>query len=197
MPLTRLGQQAYPRRWRHRGPGPARRPAAAPQPLPKAFYPNAFSTPSLCTMFALSDGVADPRGLAGYFNTTRRSLFGSQAEVQRLDVDLRVTSRQRGLTRSARQLHKLVCARMRRRRDLDGRPDETSVLAQGRRRTIPDVVIDAHLPPSRELCPLACVGSKAKPGSHDEGGRPTAWSAEQHVYEVIFSRNDSTYDVGR
>jgi hypothetical protein len=71
------------------------------------------------------------------------------------------------------------------------------MLAQGRRRTIPDVVIDAHLPPSGELCPLTCVGSKAKPGSHDEGGRPTAWSAEQHVYEVIFSRNDSTYDVGR
>ena len=30
---------------------------------------------------------SDPRGLASYFNTTRRSLFGSPAEVQRLDVD--------------------------------------------------------------------------------------------------------------
>ena len=148
-------------------------------------------------MFALSDGVADPRGLAGYFNTTRRSLFGPPAEVQRLDVDLSVTSRQRGLTRSARQSQKVVCARMSRRRDLGGRPDETSVLAQGRRQTIPDVVIDAHLAPSRELCPLARVGSEARPESHGERRRPAAWSAEQHVYEVIFSRNDSTYDVGR
>ena len=39
-------------------------------------------------MFALSDGVADPRGLAGYFNTTRRSLFGSPVQVQRLDGDV-------------------------------------------------------------------------------------------------------------
>jgi hypothetical protein len=87
-------------------------------------------------MFALSDGVADRRGLASYFNTTRRSLFGSPAEVQRLDVDLSVTFPQRGLTRGARQSQKLVCARMSRRRNLNGRPDETSVLAQGRRRTI-------------------------------------------------------------
>ena len=78
-------------------------------------------------MFALSDGVASPRGLASYFNTTRRSLFGSPAEVQRLDVDVPA----RGLTRRARQSQKLVCARMRRRRDLDGRPDETSASHKG------------------------------------------------------------------
>jgi hypothetical protein len=80
---------------------------------------------------------------------------------------------------------------------LDGRPDATSVLAQGQRQTIPDDVIDAPLPPSVELCPPPCVGSEAKSGSHREGGHPTTWSAEQHVYEVIFSKNDSTYDVAR
>ena len=80
---------------------------------------------------------------------------------------------------------------------LDRRPDETSVLAQGRQQTIPDAVIDAYLPPSRELCPLARVGSKAKPSPHTEGGLGAACSADQHVNEVIFSKNDSTYDVGR
>jgi len=35
-------------------------------------------------MFALSNGVASPRGLASYFDTTRRSLFGPLVEVQRL-----------------------------------------------------------------------------------------------------------------
>ena len=83
---TQRAQQVCPRRLPQWGRGLVPWPAPARPPQPKAFYPNAFSTPSWCTMFALSDGVATRRGLASYFNTTRRSVFGSPAEVQRLDV---------------------------------------------------------------------------------------------------------------
>ena len=82
----------------------------------------------------------------------------------------------------------------------------SSVLAQDGSRAIPQPVLDGRQPPTqpppvtppvKELCATAHVGSRAKPGSDHDRGRLAAWSVEQPLNEVIFSKNDSTYDVGR
>jgi len=137
-------------------------------------------------MFALSDGVASPRGLASYINTTRRSLFGPQAEVQRLDV-------------GEPSCHSRECVCVNRVKD---EASISSVLAQDGSRAIPEPVLDGRHPPTRpppakELCATAHVGSRAKPGSDHDRGWLAAWSVEQPLNEVIFSKNDSTYDVAR
>ena len=72
---------------------------------------------------------------------------------------------------------------------------ESSVLAQDASRTIPDLVLLATTPPPKELWSMACVGSRAKPGSNHSRRRRAAWSVERLSNEVIFSKNDSTYDV--
>jgi hypothetical protein len=50
-------------------------------------------------------------------------------------------------------------------------------------------------PPLKELCSMACVGSKAKAGSNHSRRQRAVWSVERLSNEVIFSKNDSTYDV--
>jgi hypothetical protein len=56
-------------------------------------------------------------------------------------------------------------------------------------------VLDATTPPLKELWSMAYVGSKAKPGSNNSRRPRAAWSVERLSNEVIFSKNDSTYDV--
>ena len=77
-------------------------------------------------------------------------------------------------------------------------PDESSLLAHDRPRAIPDPVSSVPPPVSRDLYPPSRVRSKAKKVSKPgPSGGLVAWSVEQRLYEVIFSRNDSTYDVER
>jgi hypothetical protein len=75
--------------------------------------------------------------------------------------------------------------------------DGSSSLAPDGRRAIPDRVIDAMVPPSGELCATTCVETRTKPGSQASDAPRNAWSVDLPLNEVIFSKNDSTYDVGR
>ena len=103
--------------------------------------------------------------------------------------------------------HSRACVRVNRVKD---EASISSVLAQDGSRAIPQPVLDGRQPPTqtppatppatppvKELCATAHVGSRAKPGSDHDRGQLAAWSVEQPLNEVIFSKNDSTYDVGR
>jgi hypothetical protein len=59
------------------------------------------------------------------------------------------------------------------------------------------MIDDVQPPPSKELYAPAYVGSKAKSRSEHLTERARTCWVERLFNEVIFSRNDSTYDVGR